>query len=133
VTALVLRDSRDEMTWAVVSCKRTRLVYSANQLLNRVQAAVSEWVRTTDAGKNVYEDSGGDYNVGDLANDLDDKDLRRCLESQGLFHVDIDVYSYDDAAVLWSFDTHLVDETAEDAASLPPHLTSRRTEADDRE
>lgn len=109
VQALVLRSSRDETTFAIVTSRKTAQVRSARQLVHCFTEAVTAWVRSTPDGKDAYQESARDYNVGDLANDIDDPTLKPYLEAQGLYDVEIEIYSDEDFQDNWAYDTHLVD------------------------
>jgi hypothetical protein len=108
VHALVLRATEEETTFALVRCTRTPEVQTSAQLFARVRAAVTTWARSTAAGRAACDDSDGDYNVGDLAHDLGDRDLRRLLEQHGVLELDVDVYSYEEPLADWDFDDYLV-------------------------
>jgi len=83
-------------------------VHLASQLLKRFVEAVTAWVRNTQEGKEAYDQSDQDYNVGDLANDIDQPSLAPYLEAHGLLDLEIDIYSDDDFQNNWTSDTHLV-------------------------
>jgi hypothetical protein len=131
VRALVLRSSREETTFAVVSCRRTEEVRRAGQLLALFSAAVTDWVKETDAGKAAYANSSEDYNVGDLSTDIDDDTLQPFLERHGLFDIEIETFSETDFQNDWTYDTHLVaDEDLDRDADTP--LPIQGEEPDDK-
>jgi hypothetical protein len=108
IQALVLRDSRDETTFAIVTAPRIQDLQSARHLVSRFTEAVTAWVRDTEEGKEAYKESDRDYNVGDLANDVDEPTLAPYLAAQGLFNVEIEIRSDEDFQDTWSYDTRLV-------------------------
>ena len=130
VQALVLRSSRDETTFAVVSCRQTEEARRADQLLTLFSAAVTGWVKETDTGKVAYANSSEDYNVGDLSTDIKDDLLRPFLERHGLFDVAIETFSDTDFQDNWTYDTHLVDDAALDRDADTP-LSISGEEPDD--
>ena len=109
VQVLVPRDSHEETTFTLVRCAKGERVSDAADLHRQVTAAVTRWVRQTESGREAFERSSEDYNVGDLAGDLGDPDLTRLLLTQGVRDLTIDVYSSGDAPSAWAYDTHLVD------------------------
>ena len=109
VRALVLRSSCDETTFSIVTARKTQQVWCARQMVHAFCDAVTAWVQNTPEGRKAYEESDSDYNVGDLANDIDDRALAPYLAAQGLRDVEIEVVSDEDFQNNWTFDTHLID------------------------
>jgi hypothetical protein len=123
VQALVLRCSREETTFALVSCAKTVQVSAAADLFRCLCAAVTGWVRETASGREAYRNSSEDYNVGDLSGDLGDPDLQRLCAAHGVHDLTVDIFSCSEAHGDWTYDTQLVDawelEAPEDDAQLP--------------
>jgi hypothetical protein len=72
------RVSRDETTFAVVEFAGVqRLV-----LKQAVQRAVTAWVAQNETGRQAFDNSSQDFNVGDLANELGNPELRAELKKQ---------------------------------------------------
>jgi hypothetical protein len=136
VQALVLRDSREETTFALVSCARSVQVSCAADLHRQITAAVTRWVKQTESGREAYRRSSEDYNVGDLGGDLGDPDLMGLLAAHGVHDLTIDLFSSDDAHRTWTYDKHLVDaselEAPGDDTRLHelPEMTRRRADVE---
>lgn len=103
--AVIPRISHEECTVAVV---RWRGV-NHPELRSALTAALTEWMRTTQEGKDAWEDSSHDFNVGDLANaPTDSSPLKELLAAQNVHDLEIDVYSDVSGDRYWTFDTLLV-------------------------
>ena len=102
---VVFRLSADERTCAVVCCRTTDAVHDGNSLHHALCSALTAWFRQTKEGRDSYEKSAKDYNVGDLACDLDAKSLRPFLKAEGIAGLEITTYTGD--ATGWEYDNHL--------------------------
>jgi len=108
---IIPRVNREETTFAVIEFAGLK----RHELQAAVQRAVTEWTRNSEEGRRAYANSGEDFNVGDLANELsgagplrDKTDpLHNALIKQGLTHLSVDVFC-DDQPTGWEFDDHLV-------------------------
>jgi len=88
----------------------TALPMDTNAILVAVQRAVTRWTRDTPEGKNAWNDSAHDLNIGDLMAGIDES-LKIRLTEEGVSIEDIEgMYSAMDHD--WGFDTVLVDEFA---------------------
>lgn len=116
VSTAVVRDSRDERTVAVVSAKLTPTQGDAESTLGlegrlrrRIKLAVFDWTRTLEGREYLRKTSGGDFNVGDLAEIVRDSAiLNQSLITQGVYSLRVDVHS--SANIDWSYDERLYDE-----------------------
>jgi len=102
---IVPRVSSDETTFAVIEWSGV----PRQELFHRVKRAVTEWVRTTEAGRIEYENSSEDLNLGDLSNCDDDPALVALLTANGITHFDVEVYSDSDYPGIWTYDSQLVE------------------------
>jgi hypothetical protein len=76
-------------------------------LLEMIKRAVTRWVNETDAGRAAWENSSEDFNVGDLSNEIGDKELTARLLEEGVVSLDIETHG---TAHDWQYDRILVDE-----------------------
>jgi hypothetical protein len=77
-----------------------------------ITRALTKWVKTTDEGKNEWEESSHDFNIGDLSNvDKTQDPLRRYLEEQGIRNLFIEIFFAEDAPGNWMYDSVLVNES----------------------
>ena len=53
-------------------------------LMSKFKKAVTQWAQTTDTGKEAYEDSYEDFNIGDFSHNEEDDELKRCLSEEGI-------------------------------------------------
>lgn len=86
-TLLFIRnDSGSVDTTAILRLTATRGPLSDIEVFAALKRAVTKWVATTDEGKNVWEWSSQDLNIGDLhAYDaFDDRTLQMLLAEEGL-------------------------------------------------
>jgi hypothetical protein len=112
---IVPRDSTDELTFAVVRVEIRRLGEDQGLggiciFLRALKEAVTEWVNKTPDGLAAWEESSGDFNIGDLANH-DLTFINRVLSDRhGVTITDIEVHSMDSQSDGWVYDTILVHE-----------------------
>lgn len=110
VQCIVFRDSTDETTFAIVSCRRHPSLTSGNALRNAITRAVTEWV-VTGEGRPMWDYSSGDFNIGDLSTcDYAGGTLGKLLEKHGVVELDIEVFSREGAEKNWSYDTVLCED-----------------------
>lgn len=95
---VIRRDSHEENTFAVVRWSGC----SVDRFKETLKAAVTDWIEIG-SGKEAWEDSSGDFNVGDLANWTGNADLIFILAQYGIMDLDIDVFS-DESMPDWTFD-----------------------------
>ena len=111
VQFVVPRDSRDEVTFAViharVSLKAQKKGMGINEFLDALKQAVTNWIKTTTEGRQAWENSSQDFNIGDLANE-NIGPINAYLKHHGIAIDDINVFSMDCSAGCWEFDTVLV-------------------------
>lgn len=122
---VVIRTDTEECTVAIVTVE-SRLVteeqfllVTKEQFLKAIQKAVTAWVKNSDEGKKALANAADDYNIGDLALDLDTKgeillsdwgpkDIHYWLIQEGLIGINIKIYSDMCDWKFWEFDDHLV-------------------------
>lgn len=76
-----------------------------------LETVLTHWAKTTKAGRKAWDDSSGDFNVGDLNQALGDASLKRLLRDNGCLRLTVRI---DDSAMRtfdpdWVFDTVLMD------------------------
>lgn len=59
--------SRGIETIAIVSCKVDPVQKDVSTTVSALREVVTSWIKGTDEGKQAWEYSGGDLNIGDLA------------------------------------------------------------------
>lgn len=59
-------------------------------LIEKFKAGVTDWVNSTKAGKEIWDYSEGELNIGDLAGYEQDESLADCLSEYGIrFEIDV--------------------------------------------
>lgn len=77
------------------------------QVLERVQEAVTDWILESQDGMKAWQDSCEDFNIGDMSTYMDEE-LVRCLAGRGILAPNL--LSPDDSACpAWNYDTVLAD------------------------
>lgn len=104
VTHLVLRNSQDETTAAIVTAE----FHSASKkvFLHSLQNAVTNWVTHTEVGKRVWDETCQDLNIGDL-DSYSTETLLPFLSENGINDFDIHILSSDEVDTNWTYDTVL--------------------------
>ena len=110
VQFIVSRNDPNEITFALVTANvnRTGLKNEIN-FLNALTRSISEWIKTSDAGKMALEDSSENFNVGDLSNWTEELSLKKCLENEGITEFNVDITSKNIVSTNWMYDTVLAD------------------------
>lgn len=117
LTCLVIRDSADELTYAFVAADQAGEIRNAGALRTAIVKAVTEWMQTTSGGKQAWETTNQDFNVGDLSLELSEVSLRALLEKHGVRHLTINVHSCGHSSPwVWTYDDHLFDVAAVEEA-----------------
>lgn len=91
--------------FVVVSCDKTRQIENGNQLEEALVRAVTNWIKTTEEGKAAFQYATDDLNIGDLLSHLDDENLARAMENEGIKSFQVMQPDVCD----WNYDTPLVD------------------------
>jgi hypothetical protein len=79
------------------------------EVLSRVQSAVTDWIIETDEGKRAWQDSVEDFNVGDLSLELCAQ-LHEHLRSWGILNVSVSSPDHD-VCPAWNYDTVLAERS----------------------
>ena len=114
---IVLRTSSEEVTFAEVRAELTSAALDKDladerSFLAALRKAVTAWVRTTKEGREWYESTSQDANIGDLcAYGIPDR-VAKDLAGQGIRSLTVECTSTSDRHICrnWTYDTHLVDE-----------------------
>lgn len=111
VRFVVRRESIKENTFAVVSAVvKDEKLRKEKHFLEQLRKAITEWVKTTKDGKEAWEASSEDFNVGDLVDHTMCESFLDILQGKyGIRDLHIVTNSQDDAGN-WHYDTVLVDE-----------------------
>ena len=117
ITLVVHRESTDECTFAVVSCDKTDKITTPRHVPQAVITAVTAWVQNTTEGREAYNRTAADFNIGDLSQEslLPPSALGLYLEEQGVVNLAIETHVHDYGSVGWTYDQHLVNDAAIDA------------------
>jgi hypothetical protein len=106
---IVPRVSNDEFTAAVVTLRddpRWSNPDRPDLVLQAVQAACTEWAATTESGRQSFEETSGDFNIGDLSLELSDPTLQEILAKHRVYNLRVTCYG--SAVHGWTYDTHLM-------------------------
>ena len=103
---IVRRDSPDEETFAVICWNGVE----PDALLPALRRALREWQQTPE-GREAWECSSHDFNLGDLSNESCHLDpLCSILARHGIRELEIEVHSCDFTMYLsWTYDVSLMD------------------------
>lgn len=109
---IVPRSSGEETTFALIKWEGPR----RKAVPYLLEQAITVWVKNTDQGKQEWESSSHDFNLGDLcAYDCDDltKDvtLGPFLKEVGFSYLQIETFCDDDYPTDLTYDTVLVNES----------------------
>ena len=81
----------------------------ASELLfkTKLRNALSDWAQNTTAGQTAWEQSGEDFNLGDLAMVANEPELVSRLAKAGIHELKVDIIGH--AHHSWNFDEVLID------------------------
>lgn len=96
---------RDTTTLAILTLTHEADI-DQNEVFHRLTTAITDWVRKTDSGKQAWQNSSQDFNIGDLIHHDGDPALARFLHWHGLHLSRLTVV---DSECAEPFDTVLVD------------------------
>lgn len=74
----------------------------------KLRNTLSDWVQTTTAGQQAWEESCEDFNFGDLAGVIDDPELVSRLAKAGIHKLRVEIIGH--ARNSWNFDEVLIDD-----------------------
>jgi len=98
-------------TVAVVRWTPTEKVSTAFQLMTAVEKACTCWANETEDGRNTWEGTNEDFNIGDLSlENLSAGQLPGYLEREGIEGLEIKCFDATDTTAGWSYDLLMVDE-----------------------
>ena len=114
---IVLRSSQEEVTFAEIRARLTedalaRGLADERNFFAALRRAVTDWVRATDEGRQWYEDTSQDANIGDLCAYGIPARVAAALAKQGIRSLTLECTSTADRFVCrnWTYDMHLADE-----------------------
>lgn len=124
----LLRHTKDEVRiatiWYDISTRNPKYdeLVSEKGFFAAITRALTKWVKETESGKNAWQASGEDFNIGDLVNevgskigeqvlddDSDERELWRYFADEGLHHIEIDIAGDEGVAQHYTYDSVLVD------------------------
>lgn len=109
IRVLVMRESNDETTFAVVSAQVTRNVFDAASLRDALTEALTQWCNCANEGREAWEESDHDFNIGDLGSRyLGCESLQPYLNNAGVEELEIAI-ERDIFTCQWVYDTVLMD------------------------
>jgi hypothetical protein len=101
------RPERDGGITLIASFQASDHCEDAGEALAMLKIGITQWVQTTPAGRQAYEYSSEDFNIGDLASYWPgDKDLVKILAEHGIRELQLQT-PVDDVTVV-EYDTQLV-------------------------
>jgi len=110
VEFIVVRASISELTFARIDATVTREELTREVVfLKALQGALTQWAAGTSEGKEAWEDSSEDFNVGDLSYEIGDESMKPYLEKAGIAYLNIGVECHVIRTLAWSYDTVLMD------------------------
>lgn len=83
------RTGMDRMVIYRMEIAEASPVQNSRDALLALKKGVTEWVRTTEEGRRLWEYSSEDLNIGDLASYLEDASLLECLKRRGIEGIDL--------------------------------------------
>jgi len=107
-TIVFLRYDRGEAT-EIATLKLRYLPVDEDDQLTAIEAferCITDWIVTTEAGKESWHESSQDFNIGDYLHVESDPELKRCLAAQGVEVVHVDSLSMDQVQ---AYDRVLID------------------------
>jgi hypothetical protein len=100
------RVNRDETTFAVVEWSGVPRA----KLLEALRSALTQW-RETAGGRAAWQESCGDFNIGDLSDAPYEREpLRDILVRHGITYLNVETYCDCEPVWGWNFDTALMEE-----------------------
>lgn len=113
IQAVVPRQSRDEITFAVVEAQVAdhfgdEQSSDVHALVGCLVQAVTDWRRQSKIGADVIQRNGSDFNVGDLAEWKDEESFVPHLRGHGIESISVETYS-DSTGHSWEFDDQLIE------------------------
>lgn len=115
------REPKSSDTNALVTAKVSDpQLKNSDKFVEVLTQCVTQWVKTTEAGKSCFEYASDDLNIGDLAS-CGDSELRKILAENGIHEFMEDLFEYCSPGD-WAYDTPLVnaDEIEEDYSEFSP-------------
>ena len=102
-------DDPDELQFVVVQWEGV----NPDELRDKLTAALTKWIVTTEEGKAAWDESPGWFNMIDLSEWLPaEDDLARLLNKHGISNLTVEIISHSDFARDWDIGASLVDERA---------------------
>jgi hypothetical protein len=106
------REVTDHVTCFSGSERAATTSVQGNTLRDHIKLALSHWFTTTDAGREAWESSADDFNIGDLCHSLGDEELEASLRRHGIAQLTIDTYSSEGSGHAWTYDEVLATDEA---------------------
>lgn len=111
-TFVVVRFSSDEFTFALVQARvATEDLLSEACFREALEKALTNWARETKEGREAWESSSEDFNVGDLACALPSESLAPYLAKEGILWLEVATTVHHAPCTHWCYDTILLDES----------------------
>lgn len=104
---------------ALVSFKSPAVMTSA-QALVAIRESVTRWTVQTYEGTKAWDNSVGEFSLGDLISHLEDPRLRVFLKAFGIYDMRIDSLDLSSHQADWNYDTLLVTDSDELKKRLQP-------------
>ena len=106
IHAVIVRRSNEENTVAIVDADcDPDSIQTPDDLFGAISNAIAEWYHEDDEAGTIIDDNDGDFNVGDLANELPDESLEKRLAAWGVTNLVIECHVGESTA--WDYDDSL--------------------------
>lgn len=105
----IARFTFDDSAFALLDFE-SPLDLNEDEIRQAITCAVTEWMKTTKAGKESWVFSNRNFNVGDLDQVVDHYTLTSLLKKNNIYNLKIEIIRLKDAARNWSYDTVLINE-----------------------
>jgi hypothetical protein len=110
---IILReDTRDGVTLAIVTSRVPPDSADEIGFRDALTSALTAWMQETDDGRAAWEASSHDFNVGDLATQVEGvtpDSLRLYLEARGIHDLSVSIIDENVPCHAWTYDTVLTD------------------------
>jgi hypothetical protein len=100
---VAIRNERGDAVIAIIDLELVGI--TEKDILSHLCEAVQKWVTSDEIGKKVAEDTGGDFNFGDLAMYQDNDGLVSCLSEVGINNLSVEIL---DTNIIMDFDLRLL-------------------------
>jgi hypothetical protein len=127
VEFIVPRNSRDENTFATVKARvvsDVRSLHRADVFVQYMRKAITQWIRSTEEGREFLSETSDDLNIGDLSSYGVTAKLQKELKKVGILSLSIETNSRE-GEHNWEYDDNLFDTSWEECDRCGTPLDSK--------